>query len=453
MSSKHKKNSRRRFLIRSAQTTAGIIAAGSPISKAASSVIGANERINVAVIGIRGQGRGHINDFAEMDNVRVKTICDVDERLFPECVKMAKQIQDTTPRTEHDLRRICEDKDIHAVSVATCNHWHALATIWACQAGKHVYVEKPCSHNIWEGQKMIEAARKYNCLVQVGTQRRSMRNIRRAMKFLHDGGLGEVYMARGLCLKSRGDYGKQKEVPVPDGVHFDLWLGPAPLRPFYENRFHYNWHWYWDTGNGDIGNTGPHQLDVASWGLGNDHEFPVKVRSIGGFFKWDSTQKTPNVQTVVYEYADGKILQFEVRGLYTNYEENIHEGNLFFGTKGWMSLGGRRYDKWETYLGRKNEPGPTSETIDECDDRFRPGGDHHESSFIWALRSGKRENLTCDIEVGNKSAVLPHLANISYRLGRDLTFDCTKQKFVGDTEADAMLTREYRKPYVVPENV
>jgi len=298
---------------------------------------------------------------------------------------------------------------------------------------------------------MIEASRKYNCLVQVGTQRRSQRDVRQAMKLLHDGIIGDVYLARGLCLKARGNYGIQKEAPVPDGVHFKMWLGPARLRPFYESRFHYNWHWYWDTGNGDIGNTGPHQMDVASWGLGKDNEFPVKVRSMGGFFLWKSTQETPNTQTAIYEYADGKLLQFEVRGLYTNYEEQIHEGNLFFGTKGWMSVGGP--GGWKTYLGRKNEPGPSEENAPDFDEDIPNENGGHMGNFIAAIRTGKRSDLTCDIEVGNKSAVLPHLANISYRLRRDLTFDGAKQKFVGDPEADKMLRREYRKPFVVPDRV
>jgi len=476
MSSKRQAISRRKFLARSAKAAAGVVTATALTPKPTSAVIGANERINMAVIGIRGQGRGHISSYAGMPNVRVKTICDVDENFFPQRVKMAEEIQNFPPATEHDMRRVFEDKDIDAVSIATTNHWHALATIWACQTGKHVYVEKPASHNIWEGRKMIEASRKYNCLVQVGTQRRADRGIRSAMKFLHDGGIGKVYLARGLCLKPRGDIGKYPEGPDPDikdyykegfalgnkgpgthpftteylkGVHYDLWLGPAPKRPFNRNRFHYNWHWNWDYGNGDIGNTGPHQLDVAFWGL-NKNEYPVKTKSIGGYFKWDSDQQTPNTQTAVYEYADGTILQFEVRGLYTNLEEGISEGNLFFGTKGWMSIGN---GPWKTYFGRKNEPGPTEKTIEPYDDPMIPEGGGHKTNFIRAVRSGKREDLTCDIDIGCMSAALPHLANISYRLGREVVFDGDKEEFVGDEEANRMLTRKYREPYVVPDEV
>jgi len=473
MSSKCKEISRRKFLAHSAQAAAGIVTAGTLAScaaprtcpAAAGRVIGANERINLAVIGIRGRGGSLSSGFAKAPNVRVKTLVDIDENLYAKRVKQLEEIQGFAPSTEYDLHRVFDDRDIDAVVIATPNHWHALATIWACQAGKHVYVEKPCSHNIFEGRKMIEAARKYDRIVSVGFQNRSKPSVHQAMKFLHDGKLGEVYMARGLCFKPRNSFGRYPDSAVPNGVHYDLWLGPAPQRPFNKGRFHYNWHWHWDTGNGDIGNQGPHQFDVARWGL-NKNEHPVKVKSVGGYFAFtDCSQETANTQTATYEYADGKILQFEVRGLYTNGEsaiasgqetskqKDIKIGNLFFGTKGWMSVDG---NTWKTYFGRKNKPGPSSESAEPDEDPMDlagPSGGGHYDNFIYALRSGKRENLTCDIEVGFLSTVLPHLANISYRLGRELTFDGAREKFVGDKEADRMLTRKYRKPYVVPEKV
>jgi predicted dehydrogenase len=412
--------------------------------------------------------------------VCVRTIVDVDENLFPERVKELEGIQGIAPSAEYDLRRTYDDKDIDAVVIATTDHWHALGTIWACQAGKHVYVEKPCSHNIREGRKMVEAARKYNRIVAVGFQSRSSRGVRSAIKFLRDGGLGEVYMARGLCFKPRDSISRYPDGPVPDGedfyvtiggkqmphynseylkkVHYDLWLGPAPERPFNRNRFHYNWHWYWDYGCGDIGNQGPHELDIARWGLG-EKGHPVRIKSSGGFFAFNSDQETPNTQSATYEYADGKILQFDVRGLYTNTEGGVDGekgrsiGNLFYGTKGWMALDG---GKWRTYFGRDNEPGPSSETTDEVSDPMNlagSGGEGHFNNFITAVRSGNRNNLNSDIASGSISTALAHLANISYRLGRQLTFDGEKEKFVGDGEADRMLTRKYRQPYVVPERV
>jgi len=457
--------SRREFLSRSGTAIGGAMALGRAASprhakttaKPKSRIIGANERINAAVIGIRSRGQGHIKELAEIPNVRVKTICDIDERLWPERIELTEHAQGVTPKTEFDLRRLLDDKDIDVITIATCNHWHSLATVWACQAGKHVYVEKPCSHNIWEGRKMIEAARKYDRFVQVGFQARSTPQCRQAMQLLHDGIIGDIYMARGLNFKPRNSFGRAEDSPVPTGVHYDLWLGPAPLRPFNEKRFHYNWHWYWDTGNGDIGNVGSHHLDVASWGL-RKNEFPVKIRSFGGYFVFnDCSQQTPNTQIAVYEYADGTILQFEVRGLYTNPEVPLDGNlrgarNLFYGTKGWMAMRGHR---WKTFFGRNNEPGPSYETMDprQTPGCIPPGHGTHMKNFIHAIRSGKREELTSEIESGRNASVLAHLANISYRLGRDLKFNPKKEKFIGDKIADKMLTRKYRKPYVVPENV
>ena len=480
--------SRRQFLTRSAQTAAGLVAAGALTSCATirpatrGRVIGANDRINLAVLGIRSRGGAMARRFAKIPNVCVKTVVDVDENLFPKSVKQLEEIQGFAPSAEYDLRRTYDDRDIDAVVIATTDHWHALATIWACQAGKHVYVEKPCSHNIREGRKMIEAARRYNRIVAVGFQSRSSRNARSAIKFLQDGGLGEVYMARGLCFKPRNSISRYPDGPVPDGedfyvtiggkkmphynlkylkkVHYDLWLGPAPKRAFNRNRFHYNWHWYWDYGCGDIGNQGPHELDLARWGLG-EKGHPVKIKSAGGFFAFDSDQETPNTQTATYEYADGKILQFEVRGLYTNTEAGIGSdgkkgrciGNTFYGTKGWMALDG---STWRTYFGRDNEPGPTSETADEGYDPMDlagAGGEGHFDNFITAVRSGNRNDLNSEIASGNISTVLAHLANISCRLGRQLNFDGERERFVGDSKANQMLTRKYRKPYVVPERV
>ncbi|MBU0639275.1 MAG: Gfo/Idh/MocA family oxidoreductase [Planctomycetes bacterium] len=463
MPSDRRSLSRRDFLVRGTQAAAGVVAAGSLISCASMDyidwgpaprkVIGANDRINLACIGIRSRGQSLAEGFAKLPNVFVKTVVDIDENLFAERVKKIAEIQGAAPGTQHDLRRVLDDQDIDAVTIATPNHWHALATIWACQAGKHVYVEKPVSHNIWEGRQMVAAARRYNVLVSSGFHNRSIRNVRQAMKFLHDGKLGELYMAKGLCFKPRDGIGRFPDSEVPAGVHYDLWLGPAPKRPFNKNRFHYNWHWFWDYGCGDIGNQGPHQFDLARWGM-NKHEHPVKVHSAGGYYQWDSAQETPNTQTATYEYTDGKLIQFEVRGLYTNDEDGIRIGNLFFGSEGWMHLDVNT--KWRTYFGRKNEPGPSSETVEEDTDPMNlagAGGGNHFENFINALRANRRDLLTCEIEEGHISTVLPHLANISYRLGRKLTFDGDKERFVGDREANALLTRKYRKPYVVPSHV
>ena len=458
------KSNRRTFIRKAAIGTAGV-SLGATSAFSASSykrILGANDRIYMSVIGARGQGFGHLRRWAGMskdENVYVKTICDVDENLWAQRVEAVEKVQGMKPGTEVDMRRVFDDNEIDAVSIATPNHWHALATIWGVQAGKDVYVEKPSSHNVFEGRKMVEAARKYNKIVQVGFQNRSIENVRKAMAFLHSGGIGDVYMAKGLCYKPRDSFGIAPDSEPPQGLHYDLWVGPAPMRPYNEKRLHYNWHWHWDTGNGDIGNQGPHQYDIARWGLGKN-EHPIKVSSTGGYFKFgpdECSQETANTQTATYEYEDGKILQFEVRGLYTAGEGplDVKIGNLFYGTEGWMEVRG---STWKTYMGRDNEPGPSSETSGEGVDQVvgylaAPGGGGHYQNFITAIRSGKQEDLTCDIEEGHLSTVLPLLGNISYRLGRSLTFKGDKEKFKNDPEADSMLTREYREPYVVKDQV
>lgn len=304
---------------------------------------------------------------------------------------------------------------------------------------------------------MIEAARKYNKIVQVGFQNRSINNVRKAMQALHDGVIGEVYMAKGMCYKPRASFGKAENGAPPAGLHYDLWLGPAAWRPYNELRGHYNWHWHWNTGNGDIGNQGPHQFDVARWGLNKD-EHPVKIHSTGGYYKYtDCSQETPNTQSAVLEYADGKILQFEVRGLDTNGEGSlgIKIGNIFYGTEGYMEVNGSH---WKTFLGKDGLPGPSSdqEVQEEKPSAYlaAPGGGGHYANFIAAVRSGNKADLTCDIYEGFLSTALPHLANISYRVGgQALMFNSDTEQFVNNEGANALLTRQYREPYVVPDKV
>ncbi len=466
---------RREFIKKSTLGTAGIAIGGLGFSsKSYASIAGANERINLAVIGIRNQGSVHIENWCNIKdshNVVIKTLCDADEQFFDSRIKMVANKTGQKPSTEWDMLKVFDDKDIDAVSIVTPNHWHALATIWACQAGKHVYVEKPASHNIWEGRKMIDAARKYNVQVQVGMNNRSSSNIRAAIKLLHDGGIGDIYMARALCYKARDSYGMAPDSDPPETLHYDRWLGPAQWRPYNEKKGHYNWHWYWDTGNGDTGNTGPHQLDIARWGL-EKNEHPVSVYSTGGIYGFrqdkgkpeeqtparkvygdvnayghDATsQETPNTQTAVFKYSDGKILEFETRGRYTNQEGSKGQelGNLFYGTEGWLEIYG---SNWNAFRGREKEPFATSDEIE------RNQNENHFTNFIDAIRSGKKENLHCDIREGFYSSALPLLANISYRLDRKLNFMDAYEKFANDPEADVMLTRRYRKPYVVPDEV
>ncbi len=453
---------RREFIRKSAIGTAGIVIGGMGFSsKTYGSIIGSNERVNIAVIGIRGQGGGHINNWCTLKdnrNVRLKTICDVDEQYFEEKARTVFEKTGEKVVTQWDMRKVFDDKEIDAVSFATPNHWHALGTIWACQAGKHVYVEKPASHNVFEGRKMVEAARKYNVRVQTGFQNRSIKNVMEAMRFLHEGGIGDVFMAKGLCYKPRDSFGIAPNTDPPALLHYDMWLGPAPSRPYNEKRVHYNWHWFWDTGNGDTGNQGPHQFDVARWGL-NKNEHPVSIFSMGGIFGIDPSdceQETPNTQTSLFSYKDGKILEFETRGRYTHQESSlgISIGNMFYGTDGYLELDG---GTWKAFRKREKEPfaGSLMGEPKAPDNAYlaAPGGTEHYANFIDAIRSGKDEDLHCQIREGFLSSSLPQLANISYRLGRKLTFDGDKEKFVNDSEADLMLTRNYRKPYIVNEKV
>ena len=474
--------SRREFTARAGAAAVGIAAGGDVFSAGVRAaplvggrVLGANDRVVTASIGIRGQGNALKRGFAKLKNVEIKTLCDIDANLAPERIHDARlsDVASFKPGFAQDLRRVLDDKDIDAVVIATPNHWHALATIWALQAGKHVYVEKPSSHTVWEGRKMVEAAAHYGKVVQVGTMNRSRPAVRNAIKFIHEGGLGTIYMARGLCYKPRPAIGKYPDGPMSPGekysltvtsashepaydeqylskVDYDLWLGPAPKTPFNRNRFHYNWHWHWNYGNGDSGNQGPHQFDIARWGL-EKQEHPVKIRSTGGYFGAASSQETPDTQTSLFEYADGKVLEFGTRGGFTNDEGGVRIGNLFYGSKGWLWIeeNGR---KWQSYFGPKNEKGPGADTSDP---NAEPTGlttteYPHYQNFVDAIRAGNPKLLTSDVLEGHLSSALPHLGNISYRVGRALTFDGKSETFVDDKQADHLLTREYRKGFEIP---
>jgi len=410
----------------------------------------ANERVNLGVIGTGGRGRNHIELFGEQPDCRVAAVCDIDTERTDRAVQIVEKMHGVKPKVYQDLRKMLDDKDLDAVSVATCNHWHALATIWACQAGKDVYVEKPASHNIWEGRRMVEAARKYKRIVQAGMQSRTIRHKQRAMELLREGAIGKVYMAKGLCFKRRQSIGKSAVEPPPATTDFDIWLGPAEKRPFYPNRFHYNWHWFWDTGNGDIGNQGVHEMDIARWGL-NKSTLPLRVHSNGGKFIYDDDQETPNTQLAVFEYDDCQLV-FEVRGLLTGGEASISYdgrnfiGNIFYGSEGYMVVDQKGF---QIYLGEGRE---LAQKMDYTEPRIWDTAPLV-ANFIAAVKSRKQAGLAADILEGHLSAALCHMANISYRAGRKLTFDPGTEAFVDDKEANALVWRQYREPYVVPAQV
>ncbi|MFA4015973.1 MAG: hypothetical protein RUDDFDWM_001074 [Candidatus Fervidibacterota bacterium] len=446
-----------------------------------SRVFGANDRIRVAVAGLNGRGGAHIDEFMRIEGVEIAYLVDPDTRTFAKRLKQIEQKGAKPPICVQDIRKVLDDKDVDVIAIATPNHWHSLMTIWACQAGKDVYVEKPCSHNVFEGRKAVEAARKYNRIVQHGTQSRSDPRWIKTIEIIRSGKYGKLLVSRGLCYKPRGSIGFKQIEPPPPELDFDIWLGPAPKQPYHGNLVHYNWHWFWDFGNGDIGNQGVHQMDIARWAL--NKTLPVTVISLGGRFGYVDQGQTPNTQIALFDFGDA-LLIFEVRGLKTNpyYEQRI--GNIFHMEEG-IIAGSMFYPKG------KDKPEPLiTERLQGRPNIFR--------NFITAVRERKQELLDADILEGHYSSALCHLANISYRLGVDveytgddskpfgeyedaneafgrmiehlkengvpikglkyrlgkkLVFDPASEKFVNDPEADKLLTREYRHPFVVPEKV
>ena len=443
-----KNQSRRNFLATAVSGTVAAVVAPSVFAAEKGGVsptvipkeaFGANDRIRVAVLGVNGRGNNHIEDVMKQQNVVIATLCDPDMNILKTKAKSFEEKYKQKVTIEQDFRKVYDDKNIDAVTLATPNHWHALQAIYACQAGKDVYVEKPATHNVFEGKKLIEAAYKYNRIVQHGVQLRSSTAIREAIQHLRNGVIGRVYMSRGLVYRWRPDIGNKGISRVPDGVNYDLWCGPAPMVPFTQNLVHYNWHWHWNYGNGDVGNQGIHETDLCMWGL--DVGLPERITSMGGKFLWDDCKEVPEIQTSIYHYPkQKKIIQFEVRNWCTNLEDGAGVGNIFYGDKGYMVIKG--YDTYDTYLGEKREPGPSG----------KAGGDHFKNWFE-AIRARDMSIQHGPVETGHLSSALAHLGNISYRLGRQLEFDPVAERFIGDEDANNMLSREYRAPYLMPDKI
>lgn len=474
---------RRSFL----KTTAA--AAGMLPASAWADTPGANERIRVGVMGVKGRGRSHIAALLAMKDVEIAYLCDVDKNVVGPAVQMIEKAGGRPPKIVADIRQVLEDKTLNAITIATTNHWHALATFWACQAGKDVYVEKPLSQTFVEGRRITEAARKYGRMVQHGTQNRSHPSVKAAIDFIRAGKLGKVTLTRAVNFKKRGSIGKHSgTVPIPAGVDYDLWLGPAANKPLGRNRLHYDWHWFWDYGSGDMGNQGVHQIDLARWALNKD--LPQSVLSVGGRFGYDDDGETANTQLALYDYGDCRLI-CEVRNLASKPVEGVLTGDIFYGSEGFIVRDLHRENTCTAYMGKNKEPIKLGEAMDrDALDRA------HFANFIAAMRSRKASELMADVQEGHYSSALCHLANISHRLGKETPFEPRSQAFddkaagelfqdlerhlrdnklkleeikyslgrrltldpktetlVGDKEASALMTREYRQPFVLPDKV
>ena len=423
-----------------------------------------NEKVRVAIVGMGGRANAHAESLVDLEKesiagVELAGVCDCDEAKRRSAEEVWGERSGHKIETYDDMRRVLDDSSIDAVTFATPNHWHSLNVIWGCQAGKDVYVEKPGSHNIFEGRKMVEAARKYDRIVQHGTQCRSSHNIIEGIEKLHEGVIGDVYFARGIAYKIRGNLGKHAPRPVPAGLDWNAWCGPAPVHEF-SNFQHRRWHWIWDYGNGEIGNQGVHQMDILRWGLKLDSH-PIQASSVGTNYMQEkvhqSSAETPGVLSTSMKWADGKMIEFEVRDWYTNAEAGFRDkypfvqkdfpvGTIFLGTEGTMIF--PDYSSYYTFLGRDRQPGPSA---------FEEGSPisnlPHFRNWVLAVRSRRREDLSAEIEQGHYSSALCHLANIAYRVDRTVKFDPSSEKFVGDAEADALLTRPEREGFVVPTAV
>lgn len=431
----------------------------------ARSVRSANDRIRIALVGLGGRMRAHAASLAQLlkeENIEIAAICDCDRRKLETARKDYPELADLEFVAYSDQRKLFDDASIDAVSFATQDHWHALQTIWACQAGKDVYVEKPPTWCIWEGRKMVEAARKYGRMVQVGTQNRSNPFVCEGMQKLREGVIGKLYMARAVSYKLRGNLGKHQPTAVPEGLDWDSWVGPAAMVA-YSPFMHRRWHWISNFASGDMANQLVHDVDKVRWGLGLDTH-PTTVASLGGRFvpAEDDDADTPNTQAAICQWEGQDLLvTIEFRHWYTNSEAYMRDkypfvapnqcvGEIFFGSEGYMIF--PNYSSYYTFLGPKNEPGPSGFADPQPD--WWVESVPHFRNWIAAMRSRRHEDLNADVEQGHLSAAVCHLAKIAQQLGRSVHFDPKAERFVNDPEADRLLKREqYRPPYIIPEDV
>ena len=468
-------SSRRKFIAQSSAFAAFAISG----TKSSGNIIGANERINVAVCGIKSRGSSHIGGHGRQKNVCISHLVDPDSRLYEGRKKFVTNKFKNTPECVQDVRLVLDNKDVDVISIATPNHWHSLMSIWACQAGKDVYVEKPLSHNLFEGRKLVEAAKKYNCMVQHGTQNRSLRKWSDLANEIASGKRGKFEVALCTCHKRRKSIGFKDPTSPPSELDFDVWTGPASKEKYHENLVHYNWHWFWNYGNGDIGNQGVHQMDIARWMIPGA-VWPKKIICLGGRFGYKDQAETANTQLAIFDYGES-LLVFDVRGL-----------------EGKTNMGVSNHVYFDQNAKQTNVQSRETHGIKNIKDPLADRGDVDIfENFIQAVRSRKEVDLDAHVYEGHVSSGLCHLANVSYRLGektsfrkkskpfgtnpkaseyfermqehlkdnglkleetdyivgRTLAFDSSTESIKGDEEANQLLSRQYRPPYVIPDKV
>jgi len=447
-------SNRRQFL--QTTTAAGALAATPVVARAA---LQANDRIRIGLVGLGGRMTAHVRALAQLadQNVEIAAVCDCDQSKLDSATQRYPELAGKKLAVYSDLRKLLDDQSIDAISNGMGDRWHALSTIWACQAGKHVYVEKPGTHNLFEGRQMVAAARKYDRMVQHGTQNRSSGNIVEGIEKLKQGVIGQVYMARGIDFKLRGNLGRVNPSPTPKGLDWGAWLGPKPMRP-YSQFWHRRWYWNLELSSGCFANQAVHELDILRWGLGlNEH--PTQVAVAGGQFVHDDDRTSPTHVTINYQFQpDGPIVSYEHRSWYTNSEAGFRDqypfvqpnfpvGTIFFGSEGYMII--PDYSSYYTFLGPQGEPGPSKA------EEGHPMADlPHFVNWIDAIRSGNHQDLAADVAEGHKSMALCLLARTAYQTGRCIRFDPQTERILDDDEADAMLNQpDYRDSYVVPREV